>query len=147
MCITLPWTWCFKMRTLLIVLILVFALKASEIAVVVSLNFEGTNLDKRSVSRIFLAKTVKINSVRIRVYEVKNTKYKQSFYKAVSGKSPAQLRAYWTTLIFTGKAKPAKQLNDINELIAKMKIDNKVISYVPLSEVTDEMKILYTMNE
>ena len=135
------------MRLLFVILILTSLLRATDIAIVSSYAFDLTSLDKASVSRIFLAKTNRINSTRVKVFELKNSSYKKQFYKEVSGKSLAQLRSYWTRLIFTGKAQPPKQLRNREELIQKMKDDNTVISYLPLNEVTDDMKILYTMRE
>lgn len=135
------------MKALLLSLIVTSLLGATDIAVVASRAFDIDTLDKSSISRIFLAKSNKINSNRVKVVELKNSGYKQIFYKTISGKSPAQLRSYWTTLIFTGKAQPPKQLNNRDELLEKMKNDSSIISYIALSEVTDEMKVLYTMRE
>ncbi len=122
-------------------------LEATDIAIVISRTFNANSLDKASVARIFLAKTNHINSIRVKVFELKNSSYKKQFYKKVSGKSLAQLRSYWTRLIFTGKAQPPKQLKNREDLIQKMQDDSTVISYLPLSEVADEMKVLYTVRE
>jgi len=135
------------MKILALIFILLSMLHAEDIAIVVSKDFDANALDKSDVSRIFLAKTNRVNSIRIKVVELKNSSYKKEFYKNVSGKTLGQLRAYWTTLIFTGKARPPKQIRTKTELEAKIKNDTSVITYLPLSEVTDDMKILYTMKE
>jgi hypothetical protein len=135
------------MKKLFFFLITITFLQAENIAVVVSNNFDATELSKSQIKRIFLAKTNRVNSTKIKVVELKNTAYKKEFYKQVSGKSQAQLRSYWTTLIFTGKAQPPKQLQDMKELIANMKEDNRIITYIPESKITKDMKVLYTIKE
>ena len=131
----------------LLLTLLTSLLKAQDIAVVASNSFDATKLSKAEIKRIFLSKTNYINNKRIHVLEIKNTSYKRDFYKKVSGKSPVQLRSYWTTLIFTGKAQPPKQIKDMQELIQLLLKDSKAISYIPLDAVTKDMKVLYTMKE
>lgn len=131
------------MKMLVFFIALLSMLHAQKIAVVVSNNNATSELSKIQVKRIFLFKTNKLNTIHIKVYEIKSTSYKKEFYKNVLGKSVKQLRAYWARLIFTGKAKPPKQLRDIEALIQKMREDTQVISYVPFSEVTASMKVLY----
>ena len=135
------------MKKLIIFLLSITFLQAENIAVVVSNSFDATELSKSQIKRIFLAKTNRVNSTKVKVVELKNTSYKKEFYKQVSGKSQSQLRSYWTTLIFTGKAQPPKQLQDMQELIEKMKADSRIITYIPVSKITKDMKVLYTLKE
>ena len=135
------------MKKFLLLLITITFLQAENIAVVVSKELNVTELSKSQIKRLFLSKTNHINNIRVKVVELQNTSYKKYFYKKVSGKSKRQLRSYWTTLIYTGKAQPPKQLQNIQELLQKMKEDNKLITYLPLSQVTKDMKILYTMKD
>jgi len=134
------------MKTLSIILILFFtlSLQANEdIAVVVSSKFKIDSLQKSDVNRIFLAKKSHINNKKIKVIELKNASYKELFYKQTSNKTLSQLRAYWIRVIFTGKAKPPKQVESLDKLLEMMAQNESLISYIPVSMVTDEMKILY----
>jgi len=135
------------MIKLLLLIILATLIQAQPISVVVSKNFDVADLSKFQVKRIFLSITNKVDSNKVKVYEIKNTSYKKEFYQNVSGKSLGQLRSYWARLIFTGKAQAPKQLQDVKELIAKMQEDNRVISYVLSSQITSDMRVLYTMED
>jgi len=135
------------MKKLILLLLLSTFLQAENIAVVISKNFNADKLSKSQIKRLFLAKTNRINNTKVKIVELQDTKYKQKFYKKVSGKSKAQLRSYWTTLIFTGKAKPPKQIKTLQELLIKMKKNKNIITYIPENQVTQEMKVLYTMSE
>ena len=135
------------MKNLSIILILFFTLtlQAEDIVVVVSSKFQSNTLQESDVKRIFLAKTNHINNKRINVIELKNASYKEIFYKKISNKTQSQLRAYWSRLIFTGKAKPPKQVTSVDLLLKNMSKNESIITYLPISMVTDEMKILYKL--
>ena len=68
-------------------------------------------------------------------------------YKLISNKTISQLKSYWTTLIFTGKGKPPKSFSNINYLVNYMKLHAGSIAYVNTSEVTSEMKVIYSILE
>lgn len=122
-------------------------LQASDTTVVVSNNPELGELSKAEIQRLFLAKTDRVQNMRIKVVELQTNLDKDRFYKEISGKSKSQLRSYWTRLIFTGKAKPPKQLEDMQELLKEMEDSPNIITYLSKDKVTDGMKILYTLKE
>jgi len=135
------------MKKLILFLLMVTFLQARDIAVVVSNNFDFSELSKSQIKRLFLSKTNRVNNTRVRVIELHANSYKDRFYKEISGKSKSQLRSYWTTLIYTGKAKPPKQINNMNELLQELHETRNVITYIPIDEITDDMKVLYTMKD
>ena len=75
--------------------------------------------------------------------ELKNTSYKEEFYKILTNKNTAQLRSYWTRLIFTGKGKPPKQVESQEELAHYMDNSEVIITYLPLKSVQSNMNVLY----
>lgn len=137
------------MRYLLIItltFIISTALSAKDLAVVISARCTIDSLNENEVKRIFLAKTYRINGKKIKVVELKDTDYKNEFYESVVHKTQDQLHSYWVTLIFTGKAKPPTQLESFDNLVSQINKDELIISYLPLSMVTSDMKVLYTLN-
>lgn len=52
------------------------------------------------------------------------------FYRALTGKSEAQVDAYWATLIFAGRMSPPKQLANAQEMLAEVKANPDAIGYV-----------------
>lgn len=135
------------MKKLLLIVFVSSWLYGETIAVVVSKNLNASDLSKSEVKRIFLSKTNKLDSSRIKVYEIRDNNYKKEFYKNVLGKSIGQLRSYWARLIFTGKAQPPRQVESVEVLIRMMEDDASIISYVSSSKITRDMKVLYTMGE
>jgi len=96
---------------------------------------------------LFLSKTNKVHNINIKVVELSENGEKDKFYKQISGKSKSQLRSYWTRLIFTGKARPPKQVNNMQELLKEMKKSEVIVTYLPKNKVTKQMKIVYTLND
>jgi len=55
---------------------------------------------------------------------------KNEFYKKVAKRDPAQLKAYWSRLIFTGKGQPPKELGSDAEVIRYVASNPEAIGYV-----------------
>ncbi|MGB5965278.1 MAG: hypothetical protein WBF77_00965 [Sulfurimonadaceae bacterium] len=132
-------------RFILITHLLMALLSAQELVVVVSKNFAVSSLDQATVKRLFLAKSNQIEGKKIKLIELKNSKFQEPFYKEVTGKSLSQLHAYWTTLIFTGKGRPPKRVAKIEELREKMRSEENYLAYLPREQVDKEMKVIYSL--
>ena len=66
---------------------------------------------------------------------------RDEFDKKALGKSPSQLKAYWSKLIFTGKGTPPDALGSVEDILAKVASDPSAIAYVDASKVTDKVKV------
>lgn len=135
------------MRAVIFIFILVTMLRAQELVVVTSAELDFPKLDMVEVERIFLSKTNHLGSQRVKIAELKADGIKQRFYAHVSGKSLTQLRAYWTKLIFTGKAQPPKQVANVENLKEMLQSGKIIITYLPVEQVDDSMRVLYTLKD
>jgi len=118
---------------------------ASEnLVVVVPKNSAITSLNNVDVANIFLARTNRFpNGDKSVPLELKTGELRTDFYKNISGKTPRQLMSYWTTLVFTGKGRPPKSYSNYEELKQKFANVHGAITYVDISQVTEEMRIVY----
>ncbi len=64
------------------------------------------------------------------------------FYSKVVRKTPAQLRAHWSRLVFTGKGRPPKRLADEAEVKAMVSENNQSIGYVSGGAADDAVKVV-----
>ncbi|MCG8537807.1 MAG: phosphate ABC transporter substrate-binding protein, partial [Pseudomonadales bacterium] len=62
----------------------------------------------------------------------------------VIDKTPSQLNAYWSRLIFTGKGAPPKQYFDDAEIIEVILEDDEAVGYIDSSSVTEGLKVIFT---
>ena len=128
----------------MMVLILCSQFCYAQTVVVVSKDSQIEALDDQYVANIFLARTSRFpNGEKAQPIELKNSDLRTHFYQEISGKTPRQLNAYWTTLVFTGKGKPPRRYANTDDLQAKLLAQSGSITYLSLDEVTDEMKIVY----
>ncbi len=65
-----------------------------------------------------------------------------NFYKALTGKSEAQVDAYWATLIFAGRMTPPKQFSSDQEIIEAVANDPAAIAYVPKQILPPGVKVI-----
>jgi ABC-type phosphate transport system substrate-binding protein len=67
---------------------------------------------------------------------------RDQFYERIAGKSPAQVRAYWSKIIFTGRGQPPKAVStdvDMKKLIAE---NLTAIGYIDASLIDDTVRAL-----
>ena len=137
------------MKSLFTLLLLLMSpvVHAAEMAVVVHKDSSVEKLDQRQVANIFLSKTNRMaDGSRVVPLELSNAEYKEVFYKEIAGKTLSQINSYWTTLIFTGKGKPPKGIEEIQGLIDELADNLKAISYLPIEQTTEAMKVVYTFH-
>jgi len=133
-----------RLFTIAILWLAVISLSHANVVVVVAKHSEIQSLEDKHVANIFLARTSRFpNGEKARPIELKNEALRNDFYLQISGKSSKQLYAYWTTLVFTGKGKPPRSYGDGATLQEKLLSQPGGITYLPLEQVTADMKIVY----
>ena len=133
-----------KFISLFIVLFLNLSPAVSQVVVVVSIDSAVDSLNNQQVANIFLAKTNRFpNGDKVTPIEIRNNAIRDQFYRGITGKSENQLNAYWTTLVFTGKGKPPKNLSNYDKLLMQLLDKPNAISYMLANQVTHNLKIVY----
>lgn len=110
-----------------------------------SVGAESIGIDR--VANIYLGKSGRLSDGTevTPIEQEEGSDVRAQFHKSVTKKRPAQLKAYRSRLLFTGKGKPPKELFDdeeVKELIAK---DPSVIGYIDKENVDGSVKILLTI--
>ncbi|WP_416305614.1 phosphate ABC transporter substrate-binding protein [Neptunicella sp. SCSIO 80796] len=133
------------MRPFILLILLLSSIVAhAEVVVVVAKSSSLKNLDPQSIANIFLARTKQFpNGEKATPVEIKRGDMRSGFYQTISGKTPMQLKAYWTTLVFTGKGKPPKGLDNPQEIEKRLLQQPGTIAYLNANDVTDNMKVVY----
>jgi hypothetical protein len=117
----------------------------AEPVVVVSRASSVTALTADQISRIYLGKTRTFpdGNPATPLDMPERSHIRDEFYAAVVEKSPAQLKAYWVQLIFSGLGKPPRAVQSINDARDLMRKNPGVIVYLDREEVKADMKIVY----
>jgi len=120
------------------------AMSFAEVSVIVHPSNAAT-VDATAIERIFLGKEKSFSNgaKAVPVNLESSAAEREEFETKVLDKSPAQLKAYWSKLIFTGKGtQPAEA--SVSEMIELVSSNPNIIGYVPSSAVTDAVKVVHT---
>jgi len=119
---------------------------AADIAIIAHPEFAADSTTAEDVRRLFLGKTNNISGEHATPIDQKNDDAERAqFYDAIVKKTASQLRAYWSRLVFTGKGKPPKALDDDAAVLSAVAADSSLIGYVDVNAVTSDVKILLTV--
>jgi ABC-type phosphate transport system substrate-binding protein len=124
------------------------ALKANEVhaevVVVVSAKSTVITLNRAEVARIFLGKTTTFpnGESAVPLDQADNNSTYHEFYTKVTSKSAAQLKAYWSKIIFAGDGQPPKALANSDAIKKNLTSNTHAIGYLDRSAVDDSLKIV-----
>jgi ABC-type phosphate transport system substrate-binding protein len=119
---------------------------AAQVVVVVSAKNPVTTMSKNQVVDIFLGKMIRFPNGRevVPIDQTEGSAARDEFYLKFAGKSPAQIKAYWSKIIFTGRGQPPQEVaNDIavKQFIAK---HPGAIGYIEQKQVDGSVKVVLT---
>jgi len=115
----------------------------AEISVIVHKD-NNSEIDKTVIKRIFLGKNkfYSDGEVAVPIIQEKND-ISTLFTSKVLRKSPQQLKAYWSKLVFSGGGAMPKAVNNDEDIIKLISVNPNLISYIDSSKVTDKVKVVY----
>jgi len=118
------------------------ALPASaEIVVIVNKDNPASRMFSEQASQFFLGKSAMFTPVD----QAEGSKIRADFYQKVAEKDPAQVKAIWSKLVFTGKATPPKEYKSNAEVKKAVADDPKAIGYIDKSAADDSVKVILTL--
>ncbi|WP_348699320.1 hypothetical protein [Duganella fentianensis] len=130
------------MTSLLLSALAMAALPASaEIVVIVSQKNPATRMFSEQASQFFLGKS----NLFTPVDQPESSHIRAEFYQKIADKDPAQVKALWSKLVFTGKATPPKEYANSAEVKKAVAADPKAIGYIDKSAVDDSVKVILTL--
>src|SRR5688572_26049297 len=98
--------------SLLLVLSVHCAASAQEVVAVVSAKSPYAGLSSAHVADIFLGRTNRFpdGTLAVPIDHPEESPVREKFYSDFTGKSPAQVKAHWSKIIFTGRGQPPRQV-------------------------------------
>jgi hypothetical protein len=116
----------------------------ADVVAVVSSKSTVTALTRTHTEEIFLGKVRRFpdGSMAVPLDLAEGSSERDEFY-AKLGKSPAQIKAYWSKIIFTGRGQPPKAVANgfvMKKLIAE---NPAAIGYLDRQLVDDSVRVLF----
>jgi len=118
----------------LVLSLAVGAAKADVVAVVSSQN-TVMGLNKSQVVDLFLGKVRRFpnGTLVLPIDQVEGSAARDEFYRTFGAKSPAQVKAHWSKIIFTGRGRPPLAVADGLEVKKRIAASSAAIGYIDRS--------------
>lgn len=117
---------------------------AESVVPVVSAKSHVRDLNADQVADIFLGKTSRFpdGTEAVPIDQSEESPARDKFYARFTGKSPAQLKAYWSKLIFTGRGQPPRQVASSAEAKKLVARNPNAIAYIDAKLVDDTVRVV-----
>lgn len=119
----------------------------AEVKVVVHSSVKDASITASQAADVFLGKANALPSglKTVPVDQGEGQAARDEFYSLAAKKDAAQLKAYWSRLIFTGKGQPPKVLTDDADVLQLVANNPNIVGYVSGSANTSRVKVLLTL--
>ena len=114
----------------------------ADFVVVVNPKNPATGITKDQIAQCFLGATNAFSPIDL----PESSPIRTEFYKVVTEKEPSQVRSIWAKLVFTGKARPAKQMQTSEDVKKQVASDVNAIGYIEKSAVDASVKVVFPPN-
>lgn len=76
--------------------------------------------------------------------DLEDGEIRDAFYQQVLGRSRAQMRAYWSRMVFTGKGQPPRAVSP-DGMLNELRQNGVTIGYLPANRVETGVRVLLTV--
>lgn len=121
------------------------AVVEADVVAVVSAKSPITALDKSQVADLFLGKTNRFpNGVQaVPIDQAEGLAVRDEFYSKVLGRTAAQMKAYWSKIIFTGRGQPPPSVSNDIEMKKRISENPAAIGYIDRSLVDSSVRVVF----
>jgi ABC-type phosphate transport system substrate-binding protein len=116
----------------------------ADVIAVVSSKSAVTTLSKSQAADIFLGKSAHFpdGTQAVPIDQSEGTAARDEFYAKVVGKSAAQMKAFWSKIVFTGRGRPPKAVSNSSETKKAVVANPNAIGYIEQNMVDASVKVL-----
>lgn len=115
----------------------------AEIAVIANSANPASSISTANSKKLFLGKRSGFKGTP--VDQPEGSAVRDTFYQKAAGKNGSQMKAYWSKMIFSGKATPPETVADDAAVKAWVAGHADGIGYVDSGSVDDSVKVLLTL--
>jgi hypothetical protein len=117
----------------------------AQVVAVVSSTSPITTLTRSQVTDIFLGKRARFpdGSLAVPIDLTEGTAAHDEFYSRIADMSPAQVKAFWSKLIFTGRGQPPISATTSVEAKKMLLANPNAISYMDEKLVDSRLRVVF----
>jgi hypothetical protein len=109
--------------------------------VVVVMAAGATAPTKEQIANVYLGRSHELIPLDL----PESNPVRQLFYKKVTDRDAAQVKAVWSRITFTGQGKPPKELADATAVKKAVAAEPKAIGYIPKSDVDSTVQVILSL--
>jgi ABC-type phosphate transport system substrate-binding protein len=117
----------------------------ADVVAVVSSKSAITSLSRAQAADIFLGKASRFPDgvPAVPIDQAEGSAVRAEFYQKILGESAAQMKIYWSKIIFTGRGEPPPTVADSEELKKRLRENPAVIGYIDRSQVDETVRVVF----
>jgi ABC-type phosphate transport system substrate-binding protein len=117
----------------------------AEVVAVISSKSAISALSKRQVADIFLGRVTRFpdGTLAVPIDQAAGSAERDEFYAKVADRSPAQIAAYWSKIIFTGRGEPPREVSNSIEMKKRIVANPSAIGYIDVKLVDGSVRVLF----
>lgn len=121
---------------------------ASPLVVVAGARSPAGALSAEQATQLFLAKTQALPGAgQAALLDLpEGSAAREAFYQRLAGKNPAQMKALWSRLAFSGSAQPPRVATSAAELKKQLAADANAVGYLDKADVDASVKVLLALD-
>lgn len=122
----------------------VSAMTQADMAIIAHPSNSLVGISQEQLAKIYLGKTREFSDGKpvTPVDQREGSVIRNKFYKTVTAKDEVAVKAYWSKLLFTGKAQPPRDLGDDGEVKAWVAKNPEGLGYVDGKVLDKSVKVL-----
>jgi ABC-type phosphate transport system substrate-binding protein len=119
---------------------------SAQVVAVVAANNPLSTLTERQIADIFLGKMTRFPDGRqvLPIDQVENSSARDEFYLKFADQTPAQIKAFWSKIIFTGRGQPPPKVSNAIEVKKFIAKHPDAIGYIEQNLVDYRVKVVLT---
>ncbi|KAA6185838.1 hypothetical protein F2Q65_07515 [Thiohalocapsa marina] len=121
------------------------AARAAEPVLVVMDPASGLDrLTREQVINIFLGRFRRLPNAQaaVPIDRSRDEALMTDFYRLLVDKSPAEIRAYWARLVFSGKTEPPQKAHDLDDMIERLANTPGAVAYIRPDELSERLRVV-----
>ena len=117
----------------------------ADVVAVVSARSSVTTLSRNQLLDIFLGRANRYpdGTPALPLDQAEGSTLRDEFYTKVAGQSSAQIKAYWSKIIFTGRGQPPPTVANDEEAKKRIRDNPAAIGYIDRAMVDDSVRIVF----
>lgn len=109
-----------------------------EFALVMASDAPAIELRRETAEQLYLGRrTTSEDGRQVQLIDLPAGPARDHFYRLLTGKNPSQIRAYWSRLVFTGRALPPREADSAEQLGQLLTQLPNSIGYLPVQLASD----------